>query len=269
MLKATIALITDFGAGSYHAGVLRGVIQKINPECDVIDVTHEISPFNVVEAMYILESASGYFPVPTIFAVIVDPGVGTNRRPLIGIGENNYYVCPDNGVFSRVLKSDSFSKVVHIQEEHYMLKNKSHTFHGRDVFAPCAAWLSKIMSAENFGEAIDDYLVLESPKIRIVQARTLEATILFADHFGNLVTNFELDYLMKARQKYPGNTIRINAGNRMINSISSCYYDVPNPGDSVAYFGSMNLLEIGLRESNAQNILGLNPGDVVTLYFGE
>jgi S-adenosyl-L-methionine hydrolase (adenosine-forming) len=269
MLKATVALITDFGADSYHTGVMKGVIHKINPTCDVIDVTHDISPFNVIEAMYVLDAVFRYFPAPTIFTVVVDPGVGSERRPVIGIGENCYYICPDNGVFSRVLRSDSFSKVIHIKEEHYMLKNKSHTFHGRDVFAPCAAWLSKVLSADNFGNPIDDYMVIDSPKIRIIQERTLEADILFTDHFGNLVTNFEADFLSKARSKFPGNTIQIKAGEQIISGISNCYSDVPSAGDYVAYFGSMNLLEIGSRERNAKERLGLKTGDSITIYFGD
>ncbi|MGB3977325.1 MAG: SAM-dependent chlorinase/fluorinase [bacterium] len=269
MLKPPIALITDFGPGSYHVGAMKGVINSIHPDAVVIDVTHDIAPFNIIEAMYVLDSVFSYFPAPTIFLVVVDPGVGSSRRPLLATGEKAYYICPDNGILSRVLKSDSISRVIHIEEEHYMLPDRSHTFEGRDVFAPCAAWLSKTFNADNFGDPIDDYLVMEPPKVRITADRTFEATVLFTDRFGNLVTNFEKDFLVHAREKYPGNSVKLMLGSHTIPTLSNCYSDVQNPGDLVAYFGGMNLLEIGMRESNARENLNVKPGDTVTINLGE
>lgn len=269
MLKPPIAMITDFGPGSYHVGAMKGVINSIHPEAVIIDVTHDIAPFNIIEAMYVLDSVYPYFPAPTIFLVVVDPGVGTTRKPLLATGENAYYICPDNGVLSRVMKSDLITKVIHIEEEHYMLPNRSHTFEGRDVFAPCAAWLAKTFNADNFGDPIDDYVELETPKVRITSDRTLEATILFTDRFGNLVTNFERDFLVHARERFPGKNIKFQLGSFSIPALSNCYSDVPNPGDLVAYFGGMNLLEIGARESNAEENLKLKPGDTVTIHLGE
>jgi S-adenosyl-L-methionine hydrolase (adenosine-forming) len=269
MLKPPIAIITDFGPGSYHVGTMKGVIHTIYPESKVIDITHDIAPYSIIEAMYVLDSVRQYFPIPTVFLVVVDPGVGSDRRPILAVGENGYYVCPDNGIISRVMKSDPIKKVIHIQEEHYLLPNRSYTFHGRDIFAPSAAWLAKLLGAENFGDEIDDYVILDTPKVRITAERTLETTILFSDRFGNLVTNFEKDFMIHARQKFPGESVRLEVGGHTIPGFSNCFSDVPNPGDLLAYFGGMNLLEIGMRESDARQHLNLKPGDTVTIYLGE
>ena len=117
----------------------------------MVDVSHDITPFNILEAMYVLESMTPYYPVPTIFVIVVDPGVGSSRRPILAVGENHYYLCPDNGIISRVLNSDSVSRVIYLDEEHYMLPNPSGTFQGRDVFASCSAWLAKLMNSDQFG----------------------------------------------------------------------------------------------------------------------
>lgn len=269
MINPSIGLITDFGPGSHHVGVMKGVIQKINPNTHVIDITHDIAPFNILEAMYVLDAVQPYFPTPTIFVIVVDPGVGSERRPILAVGDNHYYICPDNGLITRILESDSVSKVIHIEEEHYMLPNPGFTFHGRDVLAPCAAWLAKTLGSDHFGDPIEDYKILEKPKLKIVAERTLEVPILFTDRFGNLITSFELSFLEKAREKFPGQTIEITAGSTVIKGLNKFYAEAPKCGDPIAYFGSMNLLEIGLRESNAAENLKLRAGDCITLRMGE
>ncbi|MBN1879574.1 SAM-dependent chlorinase/fluorinase [bacterium] len=269
MLNPIIGLITDFGPGSYHVGAMKGVIRKISPSSEIIDICHDISPFNVMEAMYVLDSVQPYFPSPTIFVVVIDPGVGSSRRPLLAIGDNHYYICPDNGVLTRVIASDYVSKVIHIEEEHYILPNPSPTFHARDVFAPCAGWLAKTLGADNFGDPVEDYKVLETPKIKIIADRMIEIPVLFTDHFGNLVTSFEISFLEKARERFPGTSIRIEAGKAVIPGISQYYSQAQQPGDPIAYFGSMNLLEIGLRERNASDELGLKAGSSISIHLGE
>lgn len=269
MIKPPIAILSDFGAGSHHVGMMKGVILKVNPEAQILDVSHDILPFNVIQASYMLNSAIHYFPSPTIFLAVVDPGVGSARRPIIAVGEQHYYVCPDNGIISKVIESDSITEVFHIEEEHYFMPNICATFHGRDVFAPCAAWLSKQLGAGRFGDAIEDYMTLSYPKIKVIAERTLSIPIMYIDHFGNMVTSFDLEYLQRARERFPGDTLMVKVGETMIKSLSSHYFDAAQPGDPVTYFGSLNLLEVGLREANAAEHFGMKPGDTISVYLGE
>jgi len=269
MLKPSIALISDFGSGSHHVGMMKGVILDIYPEARILDVTHDILPFNVIHGSYVLNSVIAYFPSPTIFVAVVDPGVGSNRRAIIAVGEKHYYICPDNGLITKVIESDHISEVVDIQEEHYFLPNVCPTFHGRDVFAPCAAWLGKQLGASRFGEVIEDYHTLKYPKIKVIADRTLAIPILYVDHFGNLVTSFDREYLERARQRFPGNTFMVKLGETMIKDLSTHYFDAVNPGDPVAYFGSLNLLEVGLREASAAAHFKMKSGDLISIYLGE
>jgi len=269
MIKPPIALLTDFGSGSHHVGMMKGVIHSIYPDAQIVDLTHDILPFNIIHASYVLNSAVTYFPSPTVFLAVVDPGVGSHRRPIIAVGEKHYYVCPDNGLISKVVDSDMISEVIHIDEDHYFLKDVCGTFHARDVFAPCAGWLAKQLGASRFGEPIEDYVTLNYPKIKVIAERTLEIPILYIDHFGNLVTSFELEFMTRARERFPGNTFMVKIGETMINGLSTHYFDAEKPGDPVAYFGSLNLLEIGLRQAGAADHFNVRPGDTITVYLGE
>jgi len=269
MKTPIIAMMTDFGADSHHSGVMKGVIHNILPDVRIVDITHGIEPFNIIQAMYTLDSVISYFPSPTVFLCVVDPGVGSARRPILAVGEKHYYIAPDNGVISRIMKSDEVSRVMHIDETHYFLKNDCQTFHGRDIFAPCAAWFANQLGTDSFGEEIEDYVIINPPKIKIPSDRTLNIPILFVDHFGNLVTNFEPSFMSKARKRFPGKSIKIMAGETLITEIKTHYSEVDNIGDPLAYFGSMNLLEIAVREGNASQKLKLKAGDIISIHLGE
>lgn len=269
MANQTIAVITDFGSKSHYPGIMKGVIHTICPDSTVIDITHDIQPFNILQAMYVLENSLEYFPSPTIFLCVVDPGVGSERRPIIAVGERHYYVCPDNGIISKVISSDEIDRVIEINEDHYFLDRQCETFHGRDVFAPSAAWLAKYLDANRFGDEIEDYVTRDLPKIKIVADRTLKLQVLFKDPFGNLVTQFERDFMTRARERFPGQTVKLKVNETLINGIRQHYSDGVEVGDPVAYFGSMDLLEIGVREGNAAEKLNVQPGDSITVYLGE
>ncbi|MBN1354705.1 SAM-dependent chlorinase/fluorinase [bacterium] len=267
MPNPVISLITDFGNKQHLVGSMKGVIAGINPEAEVIDVTHEISPFDIVQAAFVLQSIINYFPVPTIHIAVVDPGVGSERKPILAVGEKHYYLCPDNGIITRVLKEDNISKVIHIDGDHYMLKRRCETFHGRDVFAPVSAWLSKYFNASLFGEEVSEYTQLDIPKPLITPEQTLKCQVLFKDNFGNLITNFELSMMDGVQSRFPDSTIRIRVGDVTIEGLKSHYFEVQNRLDPLALFGSMDLLEIAVREGNAAEILKVNPGDPVYLSF--
>lgn len=266
-MKPFISLLTDFGPGSHFVGEMKSVIKKVNPEASIIDLCHDISPFNVLHAAYVLSSAVLYSPIPTIFVAVVDPGVGSERKPLLAVGENHYYVVPDNGILTQVLSSDSINQVLLLEEEHYMLPRTSETFHGRDVFAPVAAWLSKNHNASMFGDPIEDYLVLDIPKAKIVKDGVLSGTILFSDRFGNLASNITREEIEAYSEQFQNQPEKICVGNTEIQGLKRFYQEATRKGEPLALLGSMGLLEIAVRESNARSTLSIKPGDEIQVIW--
>jgi len=264
-----ISLITDFGEGSYHVGLMKGVIRKINPDAKIIDITHSIESYDIVQASYVLQSVIKHFPGPTIHLVVVDPGVGSDRRPILAAGESHYYLAPDNGVISRILKDDVVKDVYHVSGDHYMLHPICPTFHGRDVFAPVAAWLSKYFSSSMFGDPITDFKVLEYKKPVIVQNRTVRCQVLFFDKFGNIVTNLERIMFERAVKKFKTDSIKVRVGNTIFQGLKTHYYEVPNQNDPLALFGSLNLFEVSIREGNAREFFDIKKGDPIYIQFSE
>src|SRR6202790_5336230 len=168
-------------------GTLKGVILNINPAVHIVDINHNVAPFDILDGALTIANAYKYFPPRTIHVVIVDPGVGTERRPILVSGEKQFFVAPDNGVLSMVYERESCT-VRHITAEHYFLNPISRTFHGRDIFAPTAAWLSKTFQTEAFGEAITDFVRFTMPKAKST-GQAVKGVVLRVDAFGNLLTN--------------------------------------------------------------------------------
>ncbi len=264
-----ITLITDFGNKNHYVGAMKGVIKSINPNVCIIDITHEIPPFDILQASYVLQTIIDPFPSATIHVVVVDPEVGSSRRPIIAVGDKHYYVMPDNGIITGIHRMDNVHEVRAVEGSHYMLPRICETFHGRDIFAPIAAWLSKSMDSERFGDVIHDYKLLELPKSTITGDRTMRFHVLFSDHFGNIITNLDRNLFEELREQFPGGKITIRIGQTLIEGIKTHYHQVPNPGDALALFGSMDLLEIAVREGSAEQFIGAKRGDPVIMQFGE
>ena len=184
-----ITLTTDYGTSDHLAGALKGVILKIQPEAQIVDINHSVLPYDVLDGALSIGAAYRYFPARTVHIVVVDPGVGTPRRPIIATANNQYFVAPDNGVLSVVYGRENPVLVHHVTSEHYFLRPVSATFHGRDIFAPVAAWLTKNWQTEAFGEVIEDFTRFAVPKPKAQQG-ALRGAVLRVDHFGNLMTNF-------------------------------------------------------------------------------
>lgn len=184
-----ITLTTDFGYKDPFAGIMRGVMLGINPSARIIDITHGISRQNIQEAAFSIESSYKYFPHKTIHVVVVDPGVGSGRRPILVAAGGHYFIGPDNGIFSRIYYSGEPPTVIHITSRHYFLPQLSSTFHGRDIFAPVAAWLSKGINILRFGDPITDYIAMPYPEPVVTQGDSIEGEIIYTDGFGNVITN--------------------------------------------------------------------------------
>ena len=188
--RPIITLTTDFGYNDPFVGVMKGVILKISPEARIVDITHGIKPQDVEEAAFAIGMNFQYFPDDTIHVVVVDPGVGSERRPILVFSENHYFIGPDNGVFSYIyLRKHEMLEVVHINAAHYFLQKKSPTFQGRDLFAPVAAWFSRGVHAEKFGDLITDYKTINLPFPSVDGDGRLRGKIIHIDRFGNAMSN--------------------------------------------------------------------------------
>ncbi len=254
-----ITLLTDFGTRDHFVAAMKGVILSIAPQVHIIDISHEVPPHDILEAGFILRSCYSQFPTRTIHMVVVDPTVGSSRRPIIVATDNYYYVAPDNGVLSLIYDVDPVSTVVEIAAEHLMLPEVSKTFHGRDIFAPAAAWLARGTDMLNFGDPIEDYSKIPLPKAKIVGESLLKGTVIHVDRFGNLITNISREDYQAAREKMPGNQVKVLLAKQEIIGLKE-YYAEGQKGDILALFGSSNLLEIAQNQGSAARTLGLLRG---------
>jgi len=188
--SGVITITTDFGHQGPFVGVMKGCILTRFAAARIVDLTHEIVVHWPAEAGFWLARAFEYFPTGTVHIAVVDPGVGTARRPLLVAGDTHYFVAPDNGVLSAVYDQSEAVHAFHINAEHYFLNPVSTTFHGRDIFAPTAAWLSKTWQTQSFGEEVEDFVRFAIPKPKAT-GNTIKCVVLRVDHFGNLVTNLK------------------------------------------------------------------------------
>jgi hypothetical protein len=262
LANAIITLTTDYGTNDHLVGTLKGVILKINPEVTLVDITHNVAPFDLLDGALAIGSAYAYFPPKTIHIVVVDPGVGTERRPLLVSAANQYFVAPDNGVLSVIYECERDNMVVrHANAEHYFLQPISKTFHGRDIFAPVAAWLSKGWQTASMGDEIQDFKRFALPRPKEVDG-VVKGVVLRADAFGNLITNFRAEDLPESAVS--AGTIKLQAGNQAVTRLVDTFAR-GNNGEAIAYLGSSGYLEIGVNKGNAARTLGLGRGAAVTL----
>jgi len=191
---SVISLITDFGQKDNFVGVMKSVILSINPTAKIVDVCHEVKPHDILTGAFLLKSSFKYFPKGSLHLVVVDPGVGSERKKLLVKTKDYYFVAPDNGVLSLALKGQAPSKIIEITNKKYFLKPASDTFHGRDIFAPVAAYLSEGKNLSTFGKRIKSIkeLRLSQPQIT---SKALAGEIIYIDRFGNLVSNIDKEML--------------------------------------------------------------------------
>jgi len=258
-----ITLTTDFGLNDHFVGTVKGVILSIIPEATIVDISHSVQAFDVLDGALTLSQAYSYFPVGTTHVVVVDPGVGTERRPIVASSERNFFVAPDNGVLSMVYEREERIWVRHVTAEHYFLQPRSTTFHARDVFAPIAAYLAKGVDPEKMGDEINDYVKFSSPKPKPVNENTLRGVVLKVDRFGNLVTNITpQDAPMLFETEPP--PFKILVGKQEITSMHALYAEA-RPGELFGILGSMGYLEIAANRASAQQLIGSGKGTEVNL----
>ncbi|HUI45762.1 MAG TPA: SAM-dependent chlorinase/fluorinase [Nitrospirota bacterium] len=257
-----ITLTTDFGARDPFTGSMKGVILKINPQAQIVDISNEITPQDIWEAGYVLKSAYSHFPKGTIHLAVVDPGVGSGRRPIIIVTESYYFVGPDNGLFSLIYQEAERIRVHHITATHYFLPNPGPTFHGRDVFAPVAGWLAKGIASGNFGDEITDYVKLNIPAPKIIE-NAIEGHVVHVDRFGNIITDItitEIRQLLGEGSSLDASSVMI--GGKEIKGLKK-YYAESTPGTPGAIINSSGALEIFLYKQNARTNLSVKRGETV------
>ena len=283
-MRPVITLTTDFGLHDSYVGIMKGVLLNILPNAQIVDITHNIEPQNITQAALILNAAYPWFPRKTVHMVIVDPGVGGSfttqkkmnnrastkkiggpepslvmRRAVVVQSKFQTFVGPDNGVLTPILHPDS--RTYEITNKKYFLNNISNTFHGRDVFAPCAAWLASGVHPSKVGPRVLKPIRQDFPQPQL-KGTTLYGEIIHIDQFGNLTTNISEELIHEHITS--SDTIEIRIGKHRIDGLVTGYYQM-KPDRLGAIINSWNHLEIFYREDNAQKELKAKTGQSVTL----
>ena len=265
--RPIITLTTDFGLNDHFVGAMKGVILDIVPEAAIVDISHAVQAFDVLDGALAISQAYSYFPPRTVHLVVVDPGVGTTRRPIIASSDGYHFVAPDNGVLSMVYAREDRIQVRHITSDHYFRQPVSQTFHARDVFAPVAAYLAKMVDSHKFGDEIEDYVRFAAPKPKATGENRMRAVVLKVDKFGNLITNVTpADVPALFGAKVPA--FKIVVGSREITAIHSAYAEGA-PGEVFGILGSMGYLEIVANRAAAAQITGAGKGSEVSIILGD
>jgi S-adenosylmethionine hydrolase len=221
-------------------------------------------PYDILDGALTIGQAYSHFPPKAIHLVVVDPGVGSARRPILVTGDQHYFIAPDNGVLSMVYEREAKVAVRHISAEHYFMNPVSNTFHGRDIFAPVAAWLAKNWQTPSFGDEITDFVRFSLPKPKAT-GNQIRGVVLKVDNFGNLVTNLTPEDVPQVVSG--SSTYKILAGSREIESLAQ-NYSQGAPGEVLALVGSSGFLEISVNKGHAARVLGLQRGSEVTIQLG-
>lgn len=241
-----ISLLTDFGTADYYVGAVKGAILSVNRLAIVVDITHEIAPQDVAAGGFTLLAAYKTFPAGTIHVAVIDPGVGSMRRPIIVSANEQFFVGPDNGLFTYIYDREPSHRIVHVTADRFFRPQPSMTFHGRDIFAPVAAWLSKGIEIEEFGADIND-------EVRLPSLET-PPRIIHIDRFGNCVTNITRDQLPK----------EIVVRGRTISELRQ-FYGEGDDESVFAIWGSAGFLEISVNGGSAAELLGVKVGEAVSI----
>ena len=249
-----IALLTDFGVRDYFVGAMKGAILTINPNARIVDITHEIEPQNVAAASFTLRACYKNFPVKTIFVAVVDPGVGSNRKAILVETEDYFFIAPDNGLLSFVFDEEKNRLVFELTNEKFFARNIGATFHGRDVFAPAAAHLSKGIAPDSFGERTKNYVRLRENKPHRISNDEIEAEIIHADRFGNLITN------LTAADLPEHFTIKIN---ETTISRRRNFFAEADANEVFMIIGSAGFLEIAAFRDSAKRLLNAEVGQKI------
>ena len=254
-----ITLTTDFGSSNPFFGIMKGVILSIYQDARIEDITHDIAPQNIYEANFVIQSSYHYFPKGTIHVCVVDPGVGNTRKPVLIQTENYMFIGPDNGIFTGIINKENILNVIELTETKYWLENISQTFHGRDIFAPVAAYLAKGENSLNFGKKIKTENLTRLNISRPIKKKdSYIGSVQFIDHFGNIITDI------------PNSEIQGNITGKVKNNDFKglvLSFSEANSNDLYAIKGSNGYIEIFINKGNAGRYTNATIGDTVKIMF--
>lgn len=257
-MSGMITLCTDFGTRDGYVAAMKGVILTIAPETDLIDISHGIAPQNVHEGAWVLATAYRFFPHGTVHLAVVDPGVGTDRRPIVVRTAHHIFVAPDNGLLSHALRREEVLEAVMPDRPEYWRDGKiSHTFHGRDLFAPVAAHLARGIPLTDIGSPAGDLVTLDRDEPYVAPDGGIVGHIIHIDHFGNAISNIPAELL-------PDHRVYVHVAGHGVGPLRRAYGEAA-PGHPLALIGSHDYLEIATREGDAARTLGLAIGDEVRI----
>jgi S-adenosylmethionine hydrolase len=264
MQRPIITLTTDFGQQDHYVGAMKGVILTLCPEAQLVDISHEIPPFSVPAAAYAIDQAAPFFPRATVHVVVIDPGVGTERKPLLVAASNQFFVAPDNGVLSFILRRDRKAQAWEIQNSKLRLPKVSATFHGRDIFAVTAAAIAAAaVKPEEAGNVVSEPVMHVDLEPHTLGTNAWQGSVLSVDHFGNIVTNFaSADF-----QQFLEGTFSLSAGTGTVTTLRNSFGGAP-AGLCFAYTGSSGFIELALNQGSAAAHLGIRAGDSIRLQIG-
>jgi len=261
-----VTFTTDFGLNDAFVGIMHGVVLNIHPETRIVDICHSVGSYDLLDGAWTIAQAYRFFPPRTAHVIVVDPGVGSERRPILAETDNYIFVAPDNGVLSMVEAREPKFTVRHITAERYFLNPISQTFHGRDVFAAVGGWLSKGIEPADLGPEISDYIRLSLPTVERIGDNSLRGVVLKVDKFGNLITNIgeqEAPELFVATMP----PVSILISGETITRVCRSYAEGAE-GEYFAIIGSSGYLEIAARQASAAQKLSASVGSPVGIVLG-
>ncbi len=261
-----IALITDFGEKDFFVGSIKGVIANINPSVRIEDISHRVPSFNILAGGFILDATYRYYPSHTIFLVIVDPEVGSSRKIIAAETDDYVFISPDNGVLAPALEGQKIKRMVEVTNTRYFLPFTKATFDGRDKMAPVAAWISRGKSLVAFGPEVSDYKRNRMQKSR-VEKGGIDGQVVYSDKFGNLVTNIPVEETYRLQEIGGEKKLICSINGKEITRFEKSYAFVER-GELLFLPGSLDLIEIAVREGSAEIVLTAAPGDTVRIVPG-
>lgn len=258
---SVIALMSDFGVRDYYVAAMKGVILQIDPKATIIDVTHDIGSQDILHGAFVLRQTMPYFPEGTIFVAVVDPGVGTRRHILAARYSNRTILAPDNGLLTLVHRDAELQEIRIVENRRFFANTLSSTFHGRDIFAPVAAHLSRGAAMDHLGPVADRIEIMDLARPTVQQDGTLDGEVMLVDRFGNLITNISTMDLSAANIR---RNLEVSIADHDIGPIRATYAEVAQ-GELVALIGSSLMLEVAVNQGSAAEKLSLGRGAPVKL----
>ena len=262
-----ITLLTDFGTEDEYAGLMKGVILSVDPAVTLVDITHQIDRHDIIQAAFVIQSSYGYFPRGSVHITVVDPGVGTQRGILAVDTQGHFFLAPDNGVLSLVMRQAPCDAIIRVDNPRYYRPKVSHTFHGRDILAPVGAHICKGVPLTEMGSAVDvsECVLLSGISVRTGETGELIGRIVSIDRFGNVMTNIDAHRLSHLLGAGGPDDLQVQVGAQMVSGLSQTYGHA-EPHAALALIGSRGFLEIAVNQGSASQYFNLHKGDPVHVF---